>query len=191
MKSPFVVLVLITILLMTGCVSQVPQGTSPGPGQQFPVSVDPLTSGKPLPMDRHVFITAKNTTFETWIDSFETGEIQENGNQELTIYVAAKNTGSDPIRMTWFFKLTDPNGKTYGGIGISHGGNGARSNWIQFNHTEMARDYVIINSDRDLQALSKGATLDVYYMEKPLDDVPIPDVPDYHTTWTINPGVIH
>lgn len=191
MKAPALVIILITVLLVSGCVSQSPREVTSGPGTLLPGSVDPLTQGKPLPMTQHVFINAKNTTFETWVDSFEIDPVQDNGDQEITIYVAAKNTGTDAIRMTWFCKLTDLNGKTYGGIGISHGGNGARSTWIQFNRTEMARDYVVVRSDRDLEALAKGATLDVYFMEKPLDDVPVSEVPDYHVTWTIDAGAIH
>jgi hypothetical protein len=141
-------------------------------------------------MDAHATHTTSNTTFEVWIDSFEIGGIDEYGNQELTIYVAAKNTGTVPIQMVWFSKLTDSNGKTYGGIGISKGGVGARTTWIQPNMTEMARDFVIIRSDRDLATLKNGAMLDVYFIERPTDEYPSSLVPDYHTRWTIDAGAI-
>lgn len=181
MKTIAIIITLITLLLAAGCVSQSGPGTSPATVPQADA----------LPMDGHMVHTTPNTTFDVWIDSFEMGEIQENGDQALTIYIAAKNTGTKPIRMTWFSQLTDVNGKTYGGIGISHGGNGARSSWIQPNMTEAARDYVTVRSDRDLATLSKGAVLDVYFMEKPLDNVPVGEVPDYHTRWTVDAGILH
>lgn len=191
MKIPAVILILISILLAAGCVSPASSPATPGATTpSIPVSVSSLTQDKPLPMDAHVTHTTPNTTFEVWIDSFEVGSVQENGDQELTIYVAAKNTGNQPIRMVWFCKLTDVNGKTYGGIGVSHGGNGARTDLIKPNWTEAARDYVNIRSDRDLAALKQGAVLDVYFMEKPSEDVALSLEPDYHTRWTINPGAI-
>jgi hypothetical protein len=189
MKATSVTILLICILLATGCVSQTPREVTPQT-PVLPASVDPLTQGKPLPMDGHAVHTTPNTTFEVWIDSFEIGEVGENGEQELTIYVAAKNTGTGPLRMTWYSKLTDLNGKTYGGIGISHGGSGARSKWITPEMTEAARDYVIVRSDRDLAALKKGGVLDVYFFEKPDDAAPIGNVPSYHTAWTIDAGAI-
>lgn len=190
MKKIAIFVILITILLVTGCVSPSTPGTSTAEVPTLPASVDSLMQGKPLPMDAHVTHTTPNTTFEVWFDSFEIDPVKENGDQELTIYVAAKNTGNQPLRMVWFCKLTDVNGKTYGGIGVSHGGNGARTDLIKPNRTEMARDFVNIRSDRDLATLEKGAVLDVYFMEKPSDDIALSMEPDYHTTWTINPGTI-
>jgi hypothetical protein len=134
--------------------------------------------------------TTPNTTFEVWFDSFEVGAVEDDGNQELTIYVAAKNTGDGPLQLVWFSKLTDLNGKTYGGIGISKGGSGARTTWIQPNTTEMARDFVVIRSDRDLAALKQGAVLDVYFIERPSEEYPASLEPDYHTRWTIPAGAI-
>lgn len=187
MKRLIIPCILVCLLLIAGCTTS-PAATGPAPS--LPVSSNPLAAGKSLPMTGHAVHTARNTTFEVWIDSFELGKVQDNGDQELTIYVAAKNTGKDRIRMVWFCKLTDLNGKSYGGIGISHGGNGARTDWILSNHTEAARDYVILRSDRDLAALQKGAVLDVYFMEKPSDDIPVSSTPDYHTSWIIDPGAI-
>ena len=178
------------LLVSTGCTTLSSNPGATGTMTSFPLSTDSLTQGQPLPMDAHATHTTSNTTFEVWIDSFEIGGIDEYGNQELTIYVAAKNTGTVPIQMVWFSKLTDSNGKTYGGIGISKGGVGARTTWIQPNMTEMARDFVIIRSDRDLATLKNGAMLDVYFIERPTDEYPSSLVPDYHTRWTIDAGAI-
>ena len=191
MKTIAILIALITLAIAAGCVTPSEPATTPPAPAALPGSVDSLTSqGAALPMGTHVPFTTRNTTFEVWIDSFEVGDVQETGDQELTIWVAAKNTGTGPLRMTWFSKLTDANGKTYGGIGISKGGSGARSGWIPFNMTELARDYVVVRSDRDLAALNEGAVLDVYFMEKPDDETPISDIPDYHVRWTIDPGTI-
>jgi hypothetical protein len=187
MKKIIIISILACLLLTAGCTAPSP---APGSTSPFPVSSNPLAAGKSLAMTEHAVHTTPNTTFEVWIDSFEVGTVQDNGDQELTIYVAAKNTGTKPLQMVWFCKLTDLNGKSYGGIGISHGGNGARTKWILPNTTEAARDYVVIRSDRDLASLGKGAVLDVYFMEKPSDDIPVSLKPDYHTSWIIDPGAI-
>jgi hypothetical protein len=107
----------------------------------------------------------------------------------IDIYVVAKNTGKDMIRYTWFSKLTDLNGNTYGGIGLSHGGDGARTFWRPPGAAEAARDYVNVNSDQDLAVLSKGAILDVYFMEYKQNQT-LSLIPDYHVTWVVDPGAI-
>jgi hypothetical protein len=187
MRKTLTLVVLACLLLIAGCTTP---SSNPGQSPSLPVTANPLAQGKSLAMTEHTVHTTPNTTFEVWIDSFEIGPVQDNGDQELTIYVAAKNTGLKPIQMVWFCKLTDLNGKTYGGIGISHGGNGARTKWILPNATEAARDYVNIRSDRDLATLAKGAVLDVYFMEKPSDTIPVSLNPDYHTSWIIDPNAI-
>jgi hypothetical protein len=142
-------------------------------------------------MDGNITLGSGNRTFDVTIYSIEVDPVKENGDQELAIYIRIKNTGTERIRLVSFSKLTDLNGKAYGGIGISKGGTGARTAWIYPNGTpEAPRDYVVLRSDRDLATLSKGAVLDVYFMEKPLDNVSVSMEPDYHATWTINPGTI-
>jgi hypothetical protein len=124
------------------------------------------------------------------IDSFEVSPQSEPGNYTVTIYVDAKNTGTDPLMYVWFSKLTDLNGNAYGGNGVSHAGNGARSRMIYPNTSEAARDYVVINSDQGLAALGKGAVLDMYFYEQ-VANVTHSVLPDYHVTWVVNPGKIH
>ena len=190
MKTITILTLLVSLLLIAGCTTPSslsgPSGTNP----PLPASADPLVQGKMLHQAANITLGSGNKTFNTWIDSIEVDPVQENGDQTVTIYVAAKNTGTDVMRMVWFSKLTDVNGKTYGGIKISHGGSGARTFWVAPNHTEMARDYVTVRSDRDLAALAKGAVLDVYYMNYISDNVSVSNVPDYHTSWKINPDAI-
>lgn len=190
MKKTVILVIMACLLVSAGCTTPSSDPGVTGTVTALPVLTAPLTQGQPLPMDAHVTHTTPNTTFEVWVDSFEVGGIEEDGNQELTIYVAAKNTGTKPIQMVWFSKMTDLNGKTYGGIGVSKGGVGARTDWIQPNMTEMARDFVIIRSDRDLAALKNGAVLDVYFIERPTNEYPASLEPDYHTQWTIDAGAI-
>jgi hypothetical protein len=134
--------------------------------------------------------TTPNTTFDVSIDSFELGSVQDNGDQELTIYIAARNTGTNPLWLGWYSKLTAANGKSFGGIGISHGGRGALSGRALSNETQISRDYVNLQSDVDLASLKKGAVLDVYFYERTSDNDPPSQKPTYHTAWTIDPGVI-
>ena len=190
MKKTVLLVIMVCILLIAGCTTQSSNAGSSGTVPPTPSSANPPGQSNSLPMDGHIVYTTAHTTFEVWIDSIEVDAVQENDDLSITIYVVAKNTGTKPIRLVWFSRLTDLNGKTYGGIGLSHSGSGARSNWIQPNMSEAARDYVTIRSDRDLTALAKGAVLDVYFMEKPSDDIPVSLVSDYHTSWIINPGAI-
>jgi hypothetical protein len=191
MKKTAILVILVSLLLIAGCTSPSPSSGSSTPGISLPFSTGSLVQGKPLPMDGNITLGSGNKTFKVWIDSFEIDPVKENGDQSITIYVAAKSTGTERVRLVWFSKLTDLNGKTYGGIGISHDGSGARTVWLsQYDPPEAARDYVTIRSDRDLSVLSKGAVLDVYFMEKPLDNVSVSMTPDYHVAWTIDPGTI-
>lgn len=191
MKKILILIIMAGMLLAAGCTSTSPNPGSPAATPTPPVPATFSVPADALPMNGHAVHTTPNTTFEVWVDSFELGAADENGVRPLTIYVAARNTGTGPLRMVWYSKLTDMNGNTYGGIGISHGGNGARSDWIKPNTTEAARDYINIYSDSALATLSKGAVLDVYYIEKPSDTTPVSLIPDYHTSWIIDPGTIH
>jgi hypothetical protein len=188
MKKILILIILAGMLFAAGCTSMSP---NPGSPAATPVPATFSVPADALPMNGHAVHTTPNTTFEVWVDSFELGAADEKGVRPLTIYVAAKNTGTGPLRLVWYSKLTDLNGNTYGGIGISHGGNGARSDWIKPNTTEAARDYINIYSDSALATLSKGAVLDVYFIEKPGDSASLPLIPDYHTFWIIDPGTIH
>lgn len=186
-----ILLLIIAFILAAGCFSQAPREISSPPSGTLPSSsAGPVVQGPPLPMTSHVTIGSGNRTLDVSVESFEIGSVDETGGQELSVYIAAHNTGTERARYTWFSKLTAKNGKTFGGIKVSHGGNGARSYWINPNYTEVARDFVMVYSDVDLAALKEGATLDVYFMDRQDDTVPVPDVPDYHVTWTIDPGAI-
>ena len=174
------------LVLVAGCT------TSPGVPAPVPTAT-PLPAyaipADALPMNGSITLGNATHQITASVDSFEVSPNAGPGNHTVTIYVNAKNTGNDLIKYTWFSELTDLNGNAYGGDGISHGGNGARSEWIIPNTSEAARDYVIVNSDRGLAALANGAVLDVYFYEQKADGTH-PLIPDYHITWIIDPDII-
>jgi hypothetical protein len=188
MRTIFLLSLVIGLLLVAGCTS-----VSPGPGTTVPATPVPSmsTTENVLPMNATAALGNDKNPFSVSVYDIEPGDQSEPGKYTITIYIAAKNTGTKPIQFVWFSKLTDINGYYYGGIGLSYGGNGARTGLIQPNATEAARDYVDIGSAQDLATLSKGALLDVYFMDlTDKDNSTVSLVPDYHVTWAIDPGMI-
>jgi len=184
---------MVILLCVAGCMTT-PSGTvTPRQTLQTPSTTLPVPSGTVtnpvLPMNATAMPGTGENPFSASVDSFEIDAPTEPGKQTITIYVAVKNTGSKILQLVWFSRLTDANGNTYGGIGISHGGNGARSGLIYPNMTEAARDYIVV-PEAGFEQLSRGAILDVYFMVKRSDNETVSLVPDYHTRWAIDPGVI-
>jgi len=175
------------LLLIAGCTAPAPDIVTPLPTSPVPTTTVTPVENPVLPMDAEVVFGSGDKQLTAWIDSFETDPPSEPGKKTITIYVAVKNTGTEPVQLVWFSRLTDVTGKIYGGIGISHDGNGARSGLIIPNVTEAARDYIVV-SDEDFEKLSRGALLDVYFMEKKSDTVSL--VPDYHARWSVDPAII-
>jgi len=190
--------IIVSALLVAGCTTVSPSNIAAKPGVPVPTSSGtsiPVrtafaggVSGNILPINAEVALGTGEKTFNVSVYSIEIDPPEESGKHIVNIYVGAKNTGTEPRNLTWFSRLTDINGKTYGGIGVSHAGSGARSGQIPPNLTEAARDYIVINSDKDFVTLSEGAVLDVYFMEPRAEGSPL--IPDYHVTWGINPGTI-
>jgi hypothetical protein len=181
MKTLILLLAIAGMMIAAGC--SVPVASTDTHGTTAP--------GKVLPMYANTTIGSDNKTLEVSIHSIELDAKADNeSGRTLTIYVAAKNTGTEPMMLVWYSKLTDQNGNTYGGINVSHGGNGARSGKIPPGMTEAARDYIDQLTNQDLGVLSKGAVLDVYFFEKSLSNGTISQKPDYHVAWTIDPGAV-
>jgi hypothetical protein len=108
------------------------------------------------------------------------------GNHVVNIYVHVINTGTTPIQLQWFSRITDAKGVSHGGIGVSHNGYGAETDVLPPGQSETARDYVVIDSDTDYHALANGATLEVFFMTEPL---PGQSTADFSTAWTLDPAV--
>lgn len=187
MKTIAILVITVCLLLAAGCTTT--STTSPS-GTVSPVPTFPgkTTSDQVLPMDGNATLGSGNNTMVVSLDSIEVDPSTEYGNKTITIYVLAMNNGTTPRQFVWFSKLTNTYGNSFGGIGLSHKGSGARTAKIQPGRGEAARDYVVLYSDESFATLSKGAVLDVYFMEKTTDEISM--VPDYHVAWTINPGVI-
>jgi hypothetical protein len=183
MKKILVIALSVILVFIAGCTTDSPAN----PASPTPSPIYTVPAGA-LPMNASVPLGNASHGVSVSVDSFELNP-QSDGKTTVTIYVAANNTGTDPVKFIWFSNLTDLNGNSYGGIGISHGGNGARPNWIQPGHAEAARDYVVVNSGQELAALANGAVLDVYFMEQRVNVTPTM-IPDYHVTWVIDPGTI-
>jgi hypothetical protein len=188
MKKIFVLTVTVFLILFAGCTTASPGSSGPGAVPNVATLPTYTVPADALPMNASVSLGNATHGVSVSVDSFELNP-QSDGKTTVTIYVAAKNTGKDPIKFVWFSKLTDLNGNSYGGIGLSHAGNGARPNWILPNNSEAARDYVVVDSSQELAALAKGAVLDVYFVEQKVNVTPTL-IPDYHVTWVIDPGTI-
>ncbi len=123
MKKILILALSVVLVLVTGC-------TTPS-GNPAPVTATPTPTytvpPDALPMSGSISLGNATHQITASIDSFEVTSNAEPGTHTVTIYVNAKNTGIDPIMYTWFSKLTDLNGNAYGGNGVSHSGNGARS----------------------------------------------------------------
>ncbi len=141
MKKILLIGCVIVFLFVAGCMT-IPSGAgTPRPTLTgtTPSQVPSVTavSNPVLPMNATVTLGTTENPFTASIDSIEIDTPAEPGKQTITIYVAVKNTGTESVRLVWFSRLTDSNGNTYGGIGISHGGTGARSGLIYPNSTEV------------------------------------------------------
>ncbi|MFA4848721.1 MAG: hypothetical protein WC626_03260 [Methanoregula sp.] len=188
MKNIAILAITVCVLLIAGCTTT-PATTTPS-GQVTPILTFPgTTSLDPvLPMNGTVKLGSGNKTMDISLYNIEVDPQADNSTHTITINVFAGNNGTTPRQFVWFSKLTNMNGNSFGGIGISHRGSGARSGKIPPGMAEIPRDYIEIRSDESFATLSKGALLDVYFMERTNNETSM--VPDYHVAWTINPGVI-
>lgn len=188
MKNIAILAITVCVLLIAGCTTT-PATTTP-PGQVTPVPTFPgKTSLDPvLPMNGTATLGSGNNTMVVSLNRIEVDPSTDSGNKTITIYVLAGNNGTIPRKFVWFSKLTNMNGNSFGGIGISHSGSGARSGKIPPGIGEAARDYITIRSPESFATLSNGALLDVYFMERTNNETSM--VPDYHVAWAVNPGVI-
>jgi hypothetical protein len=110
------------------------------------------------------------------------------GRNMLDIYIRATNTGTKPVLLAWYSKITTPDGKSYGGIGVSHAGSGAHTPPLSPGSSATVRDYIVVESDQDFAALSNGATLDVVITAQESESSPA--VALFTASWAVGPGRI-
>jgi hypothetical protein len=197
MKKALFLAITVILVLIAGCTTTSPSNSAtvavtavtPTPTLVIPAGALPMDASVRLGNDTHsITVSICNVSSCEGTPGFSIDPLTSSGKQTLSVYVNARNTGKDLIRYTWFSKLTDLNGNSYGGIGLSHGGYGARMFWRSPGQSEEARDYVDV-SNQSLAELSQGAILDVYFMEYKQNQT-LSLIPDYHVTWVVNPGVI-
>jgi hypothetical protein len=189
MRNIAILAITVCVLLIAGCTTT-PATTTPS-GQVTPVMTFPgKTSLDPvLPMNGTATLGSGNKTMEVSLYNIEVVPPSDNSTtRTITINVLAGNNGTTLRQFVWFSKLTNMNGNSFGGIGISHSGSGARSGKIPPGMAEIPRDYIEIRSAESLATLSNGALLDVYFMERTNNETSM--VPDYHVAWAVDPGVI-
>jgi len=158
--------IIIVSLLIAGCTTGNPFGN---PVQKtgtpaIPRSTTASQLVSALPSNTTVTLGTAANPFTISLDSFRVSPLADNLTV-VSIYVTAKNTGRQPVHLAWFSKLTGMNGMSYGGVGSSNGGRGAKTAVILPGATETSRDSVVIDSRQGLSTLSEGSTLDVYFME--------------------------
>ena len=188
MKTIAILAITVCVLLVAGCTTTPSTTTPPGTVSPVPTFPGKTAPDQVLPMNGTLTLGNGNNTMEVSLYSIEIDPPADADNRTINIYVLARNNGTTPREFVWFSKLTNTYGNSFGGIGLSHQGNGARTNPILPGRGEAARDYIVIHSDESFATLSKGAVLDVYFMEKRSGGITM--VPDYHVAWTIDPGVI-
>jgi hypothetical protein len=161
-------------ILVAGCSS-----TSSAPAVSPTPSVQPVIVKEPS-------ITKSGTySLTSSIDHIDV-DSPGSGTHTVNIYLRVTNTGNESVRLVWYSKLTDKNGFSHGGVGISHAGSGARTFILYPNTSDTARDYVTIDSDKDYNVLMNGgAILDVVYADQKSPAEPIANL---NSTWSLEPS---
>ena len=170
MKNALILLVTACLLLSAGCSNVSPP--------------DQASSGSVPNMNEPVSLAGGNYSFNASISEISV-DLPETGGHVINVYITVQNTGATPVRLNWFSKLSDKDGTANGGVNVSHGGSGAHSSFLSPGLSETARDYVVVKSDKDYAALSRGATLDVaFFGQQDVNETPV----TFPASWTIEPG---
>ncbi|MFA4877277.1 MAG: hypothetical protein WC586_07675 [Methanoregula sp.] len=179
MKKTVLLAIVFCLILAAGCTdtaSKLPVSPTASPSLTPPP--EPVAP-KPVSV-----IRSGNYSLASSIDHIEV-DSKGSGKHTVNIYLRLKNTGNESIRLVWYSKLTDKNGLSYGGVGVSHGGSGAQTFIFDPDTTGTMRDYVTIDSDREYAVLkSGGATLDIVYADQ---KSPLEPIANLTSTWNLEP----
>ncbi|WAC04579.1 MAG: hypothetical protein OS112_08955 [Methanoregula sp.] len=171
MKTIVLGAIILCMVLVAGCTT----------GQ--PVSGVPAQS---LSMNEPAVLQDGTYKITAMIDHIE-ADSSKPGKKIVDVYIRATNSGTQPVQLVWYSKITDQAGVSHGGIGVSHGGSGAHAPPLDPGSSAIARDYVVVESDADFTSLSKGGTLDVSFIVQPAEGgSPV----NFHTSWVIDPNRI-
>jgi hypothetical protein len=174
----------VSLILVAGCTT-LPSGSTTASGISGGASAVSAT-GHPVLTQYETAVLVNGTyAINASVEQITPGRSQS-GNHEVDIYIDAKNTGTTPVQMRWFSRITDSQGVSFGGVGISHNGSGAETAILMPGVSDTPRDYVVIDSDKDYAALASGATLEVFFATEPLTNQnPV----EFSAAWTLNPAV--
>jgi len=174
-----------SLILAAGCMSTSPTGTTGTPTVSATTSA--ATVGGNLPNQSEIAVLT-NGTYAVNV-SLEQISIDksDSGAHTVDIYVNAKNAGKDPVTLHWYSRITGADGVSFGGVGVSHDGSGAETGSLGNNGaSETARDYVVIDSDKEYAALSQGAVLEVFITTEPNGaESPV----SFTAAWSLNPAL--
>jgi len=172
----------IALLLSAGCTSGTgSNGTAAG------TTASPATGMAGLDQDRVFSLTNGTYAFNASIDQISATALPSGGH-EVNIFATVLNTGKTPVQLQWFSTLTSADGRSFGGVGVSHGGYGAETDPTWPGISASGRDYVTIPSDQDYQALKNGATLRIDFFTVPLANQTGQPPVRSSATWTLDPA---
>ena len=160
---PVFAVLVIAIALAAGCTSAPLGSTASGTAQ--PATG---TGSSALAQTQTAVLTNGTYAINATIDTI-TVDRTDDGSHQVNIYINAKNAGTAPVQLQWYSQLTAADGTTFGGVGISHDGDGAETNILGPGQAEEARDYVSIDTSREYAKLENGATLTVYFATEPIE----------------------
>ncbi|MGB2673609.1 MAG: hypothetical protein WBC56_01560, partial [Methanoregula sp.] len=126
----------ISMILFAGCTS------SPGtPGTSTAGAGGNAAAGQ----DQVATLVNGTYAFNASIYAITTTALPSGGHM-VNIFVTVSNVGKTPVQLRWFSTLTNANGVSFGGIGVSHGGSGAETPPLGQGTSATGRDYITINS---------------------------------------------
>ena len=169
----------IGLILAAGCTS----GTGSN-GTTVPSSAAGASGQAAVDQDRVISLSNGTYSFNASIDQIST-TVLPSGSHEVDIFVRVTDTGTTPLQLQWYSTLTNAKGSSFGGIGVSHGGDGSETPPLGPGQPASGRDYVTITSDQDYQSLKNGAALTVNFFTEPSgNQTPA----SFSATWTLDPA---
>jgi len=173
-----------SLILAAGCTSTSSASTTETPTVSS--TAPAATVGGNLPGQREIVMLTNGTyAVNASIEQISVDK-SDSGARTVDIYINAKNVGKDPVQLRWYSRIIGADGSSFGGVGISHGGSGAESVPLTNGDSNTARDYVVIDSDKEYAALSQGATLEVFITSEPFkSESPV----SFTTAWSLNPAI--
>ena len=175
----------IGLLLAAGCMSGTGNtGTAAGTTSSPAAG----TSGQAAIDQDRVFSLSNGTyAFNVSIDEVSATSLSSGGHQ-VNIFTTLVNTGKTPVQLQWFSTLTGADGRSFGGVGVSHGGYGAETDPDWPGISASGRDYVTIPSDQEYHALKNGAVLRIDFFTVPLANQTGQTPDSFSATWTLDPA---